>query len=52
MPTPPEKLLASLESHNETFESLLRLIPAKYYLVPEETEEQVRIVNASHFSTS
>ncbi|KAF9078648.1 surfeit locus protein 6-domain-containing protein [Rhodocollybia butyracea] len=33
-------LKASLERHNETFETLLKLIPAKYYLVQELTEEQ------------
>ncbi|TFL07678.1 surfeit locus protein 6-domain-containing protein [Pterulicium gracile] len=34
-------LRASLEHHNETFESLLKLIPAKYYLVQELTDEQI-----------
>jgi hypothetical protein len=42
MPTPSAVLQNSLEQHNATFESLLRLIPAKYYLVREEPEEQVR----------
>lgn len=42
MPTAPATLAASLEKHNDTFESLLRLIPAKYYLIQEDTEEQVR----------
>jgi hypothetical protein len=42
MPTPTAELYASIEKHNETFESLLKLIPARYYLVQEETEEQVR----------
>jgi hypothetical protein len=42
MPTSAAELKASLEKHNATFESLLKLIPAKYYLVQEETEEQVR----------
>ncbi|KAH7919543.1 SURF6-domain-containing protein, partial [Leucogyrophana mollusca] len=32
MPTPPDVLRSSLEAHNDTFEALLRLIPAKYYL--------------------
>ena len=41
MPTSPEELRASLEGHNAEFEALLRLIPAKYYLVPEDTAEQV-----------
>ncbi|KAJ6621882.1 surfeit locus protein 6-domain-containing protein [Mycena sp. CBHHK59/15] len=40
MPTPSNVLQASLETHNETFESLLKLIPAKYYLPLEQTEEQ------------
>ncbi|KAJ7093206.1 surfeit locus protein 6-domain-containing protein [Mycena epipterygia] len=40
MPTASTVLQASLESHNETFESLLKLIPAKYYLPLEQTEEQ------------
>jgi hypothetical protein len=41
MPTPSSVLQSSLESHNETFESLLKLIPAKYYIPLEQTEEQV-----------
>ncbi|KXN85271.1 Surfeit locus protein 6 [Leucoagaricus sp. SymC.cos] len=41
MPTPVATLRASLERHNDVFESLLKLIPAKYYLVPEESEEQL-----------
>ncbi|KAF8919438.1 surfeit locus protein 6-domain-containing protein [Mucidula mucida] len=32
-------LQASLERHNDTFESLLRLIPAKYYLVQDPDEQ-------------
>ncbi|KAJ7147106.1 SURF6-domain-containing protein [Mycena crocata] len=40
MPTSSAVLQASLESHNETFETLLKLIPAKYYLPLEQTEEQ------------
>jgi hypothetical protein len=40
--TTPEALRASLEKHNDTFESLLKLIPAKYYLVQEHDEEEVR----------
>lgn len=32
---------SSLERHNDTFETLLKLIPAKYYIVQELTEEQV-----------
>ncbi|KAJ7259588.1 surfeit locus protein 6-domain-containing protein [Mycena haematopus] len=41
MPTASSVLQASLEAHNETFENLLKLIPAKYYLPLEQTEEQV-----------
>ncbi|KAI0943630.1 hypothetical protein AcW1_002748 [Taiwanofungus camphoratus] len=41
MPTSTTVLQDSLEKHNETFETLLKLIPAKYYLVHEETEEQI-----------
>ncbi|KAF8172033.1 surfeit locus protein 6-domain-containing protein [Mycena galopus ATCC 62051] len=40
MPTPSSVLQASLEAHNDTFESLLKLIPAKYYIPLEQTEEQ------------
>ncbi|KAF8965797.1 surfeit locus protein 6-domain-containing protein [Flammula alnicola] len=40
MSTPAATLRASLEKHNDTFESLLKLIPAQYYIVNEETEEQ------------
>ncbi|KAF9446466.1 SURF6-domain-containing protein [Macrolepiota fuliginosa MF-IS2] len=40
MPTSVATLRASLERHNDTFESLLKLIPARYYLVQEESEEQ------------
>ncbi|KAF7973072.1 hypothetical protein HWV62_5302 [Athelia sp. TMB] len=35
MPTPPAVLQKSLERHNETFESLLKLIPPKYYIVSD-----------------
>ncbi|EJF61728.1 SURF6-domain-containing protein [Dichomitus squalens LYAD-421 SS1] len=40
MPTATSVLQESLERHNEVFESLLKLIPAKYYLVHEDTEAQ------------
>ncbi|KAF8066860.1 surfeit locus protein 6-domain-containing protein [Lyophyllum atratum] len=40
MPTAAATLRASLEKHNNTFESLLKLIPAKYYIVQDQTEEQ------------
>ncbi|KAJ3514821.1 hypothetical protein NLJ89_g2151 [Agrocybe chaxingu] len=39
MPTPAAVLRASLEKHNDTFESLLKLIPAQYYIVNDDTEE-------------
>ncbi|KAF5372578.1 hypothetical protein D9758_005128 [Tetrapyrgos nigripes] len=38
--TPPAELKASLEKHNDTFESLLKLIPPQYYIVEDLTEEQ------------
>ncbi|KAJ3827187.1 surfeit locus protein 6-domain-containing protein [Lentinula raphanica] len=38
--TPTSTLRASLERHNDTFETLLKLIPAKYYIVQDLTEEQ------------
>jgi hypothetical protein len=41
MSTPAATLYESIEKHNGAFESLLRLIPARYYLVQEEAEEQV-----------
>lgn len=41
MPTSPSELQESLERHNETFESLLKLIPAKYYIVKDGADEQV-----------
>jgi hypothetical protein len=41
-PTPPDVFRASLERHNATFEALLNLIPARFYLIKEETEEQAR----------
>ncbi|KAH9064512.1 surfeit locus protein 6-domain-containing protein [Lactarius vividus] len=34
-------LRASLEKHNQTFESLLSLIPAKYYLPQDDEDQQV-----------
>ncbi|THH32626.1 hypothetical protein EUX98_g1552 [Antrodiella citrinella] len=40
MPTPADELQTSLEKHNEVFETLLNLIPARYYLVQELSEEQ------------
>ena len=44
MPTSANELQASLEKHNEAFETLLNLIPPKYYLVQELTDEQVGFV--------
>ncbi|GAA6021847.1 hypothetical protein JCM11491_001545 [Sporobolomyces phaffii] len=35
-----EALKASLQSHNASFDSLLRVIPAKYYLRPESDDEE------------
>ncbi|KZT26098.1 SURF6-domain-containing protein, partial [Neolentinus lepideus HHB14362 ss-1] len=40
MTTPQAVLRSSLEKHNDAFESLLKLIPAKYYIVDDESEEQ------------
>nr|GAT52263.1 predicted protein [Mycena chlorophos] len=40
MSTSSSALRASLEAHNDTFESLLKLIPAKYYIHQELSEEQ------------
>lgn len=37
-----EDFKKSLERHNAEFEALLGLIPAKYYLVPDDVEEHVR----------
>ncbi|KAJ2924093.1 hypothetical protein H1R20_g12998, partial [Candolleomyces eurysporus] len=39
-PTPANILRASLEQHNETFENLLKLIPAQYYIVNEQKIEE------------
>jgi hypothetical protein len=48
-PTPANLLRASLEQHNETFENLLKLIPAQYYIVDEQKlEEQVRMSWGRH----
>lgn len=38
MITPKEELRASLERHNAVFENLLRLIPAKYYILNDDPE--------------
>lgn len=39
--TPANELRASLEKHNDTFESLLKLIPPQYYLSQEPDAEEV-----------
>ncbi|KIM57726.1 hypothetical protein SCLCIDRAFT_1219246 [Scleroderma citrinum Foug A] len=39
MPTPMGDLRVSIESHNDVFESLLRLIPPKYYLVKDSNAD-------------
>src|SRR6266851_3106637 len=41
MPTATSTLRASLENHNETFETLLSLIPTQYYLVCDDNNAQV-----------
>jgi hypothetical protein len=43
MPTSPSVLRASLEAHNDSFETLLNLIPAKYYVTQEVSEDQVPV---------
>ncbi|KAF8345678.1 surfeit locus protein 6-domain-containing protein [Amanita rubescens] len=40
MLTPVETLRSSLEKHNDAFESLLKLIPAKFY-IPQDNNDQV-----------
>ncbi|KAF5339153.1 hypothetical protein D9611_011199 [Ephemerocybe angulata] len=40
IPTPANLLRTSLEQHNETFENLLKLIPAQYYIVNEQKMEE------------
>ncbi|KIJ54647.1 hypothetical protein M422DRAFT_24552 [Sphaerobolus stellatus SS14] len=39
--TPAATLQESLQKHNETFEGLLKLIPAKHYLVRDLDEEEI-----------
>jgi hypothetical protein len=41
MPTSPADLQSSLERHNAAFESLLKLIPPKYYIVNDAPDDQV-----------
>lgn len=45
MPTSLNTIRDSLEKHNATFESLLNLIPARYYLVQELSEEQACLLS-------
>ncbi|KZS99448.1 uncharacterized protein LAESUDRAFT_733111 [Laetiporus sulphureus 93-53] len=40
MATSTLTLRSSLEKHNATFQTLLKLIPAKYYLMQDDSEEQ------------
>jgi hypothetical protein len=40
MPTSPAELQSSLERHNATFESLLSLIPPKYYIINDGADDQ------------
>lgn len=40
MPTTTSVLRPSLEKHNETFETLLSLIPAKFYLARDDNNDQ------------
>ncbi|TFK31615.1 surfeit locus protein 6-domain-containing protein [Crucibulum laeve] len=41
MPADNVTLRTSLEHHNDAFESLLKLIPAQYYLIAEDHDEQM-----------
>lgn len=43
MPTTTSILQASLEQHNQTFETLLSLIPAKYYLVRDSDDNNDQV---------
>jgi len=49
--TPAATLRASLERHNDEFESLLKLIPARFYLVQDD-EEQVCVFQSAHEASS
>ena len=42
MPAATSALQASLEEHNKAFETLLSLIPPKYYVVRDDNNDQVR----------
>ena len=52
MPTSTATLRASLEKHNDAFESLLKLIPAKYYIAQEPTAEQVQSIYFARLTDS
>jgi hypothetical protein len=53
MPTSQDVLRISIETHNDTFESLLSLIPPKYYLVKEDdADSAVRFPRRVHVSRS
>jgi hypothetical protein len=43
MPSTTSVLQASLEKHNQTFETLLSLIPAKYYLVRDDDDNNDQV---------
>ncbi|KAF9004632.1 surfeit locus protein 6-domain-containing protein [Cyathus striatus] len=48
MPTPASQVRASLEKHNDMFESLLKLIPAQYYIIAEDADEQAALKYQKH----
>lgn len=52
MPTPASVLRESLEKCNETFETLLSLIPAKYYIMRDDNDDQVCVSIVSHFGNT
>jgi len=52
MPTATSVLRASLEKHNETFETLLSLIPAKFYLPRDDNNDQVGPLSRSSGHTN
>ena len=52
MSTPQDVLRTSIETHNDTFESLLKLIPPKYYLVNEDDPDTAVRSGKYHISRS
>lgn len=44
-----DDLRVSIESHNDIFESLLRLIPSKYYLVKDDNTDVSTITYHSYY---